>query len=77
MYLNLNFMKMITLIDTKSFQSVLCLKDHKDYVYDIDENPCFLEDDFARIKCFPIKEDGEPDFSKEVEIYGKYLINTY
>ncbi len=61
-------------IKKKAFQYVICLQDNKGYMYDVKENPSFLENDFARIKCFPIKEDGKPDFSKEVEIYGKYLI---
>ncbi len=65
---------MKTLINKKKFQSVVCLKDYKDYIYNIDKNPSFLDDDFALIKCFMVKEDGTPDFSKEIEIYGKYLV---
>jgi hypothetical protein len=64
------------LINNKAFQSVICLKDNKVYVYKIDENPCFIEDDYAVIKCFLIKDDGEPDFSREIEIYGKYLVDA-
>jgi hypothetical protein len=64
------------LVETKTFQSVICLKDNKAYVYDVDENPCFLEDDYAVIKCFPVKSNGKPDLSREIGIYGKYLISA-
>ncbi len=66
-------MKMI--IDRTEFQSVICLKDNKGYIYRIDENPCFREDDYVLIKCFLVN-NGEPDFSREVEIYGKYLVGA-
>lgn len=68
---------MTTLTNTRKFQAVICLKDNKVYTYNIDTNPCFLDDDFALIKCFLIKDDGKPDFSKEIEIYGKYLVSDY
>ena len=64
------------LIDRREFQSVICLKDNRVYVYRVDENPCFIEDDYVLIKCFLLKNNGEPDLSKEVEIYGKYLIDA-
>ncbi|HVD99471.1 MAG TPA: hypothetical protein VNB90_14785 [Cytophagaceae bacterium] len=63
------------LINKKIYQCVICLQDNKKYVYNIKENPNFQEDDFAHIKCFPLKENGKPDFSKEIEICGKYLIH--
>jgi hypothetical protein len=63
------------LIRKKIFQCVFCLQDNKSYVYNVKENPSFLENDFARIKCFPLDENGKPDFSREVEICGKYLID--
>lgn len=63
-------------VKKKVFQCVICLQDNKGYVYNIDENPCFSENDFARIKCFRIGEDGKPDFSREIEIYGKYLVDS-
>ncbi len=66
---------MRTLVETKTFQAVICLKDNKSYVYDVDENPCFLEDDYALIKCFLVI-NGHPDLSREVEIYGKYLVSA-
>jgi hypothetical protein len=64
------------LIDKREFQSVICLKDNRVYVYRIDENPCFIEDDYVLIKCFLLKNNGEPDLSHEVEIYGKYLVDA-
>ncbi len=64
------------LMEKKTFQSVIYLKDNRVYVYNVDENPCFLEDDDALIKCFLLKNNGEPDFSQEVEIYGKYLVDA-
>jgi hypothetical protein len=64
-------------VDRKEFQPVICIKDNQVYVYKIDENPCFLEDFHSLIKCFQTKRDEEPDFSKEVEIYGKYLVSAY
>ncbi len=63
------------LIHRKVFHCVICLQDNKGYVFNPKENPCFSEDDFALIKCYPLKENGKPDFTKEVEIYGKYLIS--
>jgi hypothetical protein len=66
---------MEVLFKNKVFQCVICLQDHKSYIYNVKENSCVSEDDFARIKCFQVKEDGKPDFSKEIEIYRKYLIN--
>lgn len=64
------------LMEKKLFQSVICIKDNRVYVYNIDENPCFIEDDNALIKCFLVKSNGDPDFSKEYEIYGKYLVDA-
>lgn len=66
-----------TLTNEKVFQSVMCLKDNKAYVYDINKNPRFLDDDFALIKCFLLKNDGKPDLTREIEIYGKYLIGNH
>ena len=63
------------LIDNKIFQSVICIKDNKLYVYKIYENPYFIEEDYSLIKCFPIK-NGKMDFTKEVEIYGKDLVSA-
>ncbi len=64
-------------VKKKMFQSVICLQDHKNYVYNVNDNPDFSKDDFARIKCFPLNEEGEPDLAKEVEIYRKYLVVGY
>jgi len=64
------------LIEQIEFQSVICLKDNRVYVYKVDENPCFLEDDYAVIKCFLMLNTGLPDLSHEVEIYGKYLVDA-
>ncbi len=66
---------MVMLIKKKVFQRVVCLQDNQSYIYNVKENPSFLENDFARIKCFRLSEDGKPDFSKEIEICGKYLID--
>ena len=63
-------------IDKKELQSVVCIKDHNLYVYKIDENPCYIEEDYALIKCFLIREGGFPDFSRMIEIYGKDLVNA-
>jgi hypothetical protein len=68
---------MKTLQKTKKFEAVICLKDNKVYTYNVDTNPVFSDNDFALIKCFLMKSDGKPDFSKEIEIYGKYLISHY
>lgn len=62
-------------IERIEFQSVIYLKDNRVYVYKIDENPCFIEDDNVLIKCFLVKKNGEPDLSKEINIYGKYLVD--
>ncbi len=64
------------LMEKKTFQSVICIKDNKVYVYNIDENPCFIEDDYAVINCFQVQHNGLPDFSRVVEIYGKYLVDA-
>jgi hypothetical protein len=63
------------LIDNKTFQSVICIKDNKLYIYNKNENPYFLEEDYSLIKCFLVK-NGKPDLTKEIEIYGKDLVNT-
>jgi hypothetical protein len=62
------------LVDKQVLQPVICLKDSKFYVFKIDENPSYIKEDYGRIRCYLVKEDGEPDFSKEIEIYGKYLV---
>jgi hypothetical protein len=62
-------------IDNKIFQSVVCIKDNKLYIYKIDENPYFIEEDYSFIKCFLVK-NGKPDFTKEIEIYGKDLVSA-
>lgn len=66
---------MEVIIDKGSFQSVICIKDNNTYIYKIDENPWFLEEEYSLIKCYKIK-NGSPDFSKEIGIYGKDLINA-
>jgi hypothetical protein len=63
------------LIDNKVFQSVVCIKDNNLYVYKIYENPYFIEEDYSLIKCFLVKY-GRPDFTKEIEIYGKDLVSA-
>jgi hypothetical protein len=63
------------LIDNKIFQSVICIKDNKLYIYKIDENPYFIEEDYSLIKCFLVK-NGKPDFTKEIDIYGKDLVSA-
>jgi hypothetical protein len=57
------------------FQSVVCMKDNKMYVFNVNDNPNFLKEDYAIIKCFRIGKGGEIDFSNIVEIYGKDLVN--
>ena len=64
------------LIEKKAFQSVIFIKDNRVYMYNVDENPCFLEDDHALIKCFLVKNNGDMDFDNPVEIYGKYLVDA-
>ncbi len=66
-----NTIYMEKLIDKREFQSVICLKDNRVYVYRIDENPCFIEDDYVLIKCFLVKNNGEPDLSHEVEMLNR------
>jgi hypothetical protein len=73
-FLYSNTTKMEKLLD-QGMQSVICIKDNKMYVYKIDENPYFLEEDYSLIKCFLVKK-GKPDFEKEIEIYGKDLISS-
>lgn len=67
---------MKTNIILSEFQAVIFIKNNKRYAYKINENPYFLENDFALIKCFPIKKDGYPDLSNTVELYGKDLISA-
>jgi hypothetical protein len=62
------------LINKTAFQVLICIKDNKHYVYKKGENHDLTEDDYKLIKCFQVKKSGEPDFSKEIEIYGKDLI---
>jgi hypothetical protein len=58
------------------YQPVVCMKDNRMYVFNIQDNPGFLKEDYALIKCFRIIENGEIDFSNIIEIYGKDLVST-
>jgi hypothetical protein len=62
-------------VERSEFQSVISIKDNKLYAYKINENPYFLENDYALIKCFPIKKNGLPDLSQTIELYGKDLVS--
>jgi hypothetical protein len=68
-------MRMETKFQLSEFQPVVCMKDNRMYAFNIQDNPDFLKEDYAMIKCFRIIKDGEIDFSSIVEIYGKDLIS--
>jgi hypothetical protein len=74
-FLYSNIKKTAVSIDHKALQQVVCIKDNKLYVYKINENPYFIEEDYSLIKCFLVKI-GIPDFSKTIEIYGKDLVSA-
>jgi hypothetical protein len=61
------------IIEKGAFQLVKCIKDNNSYMYKVDENPWILEEEYSLIKCFRI-QNGIPDFTKEIEIYGKDLV---
>jgi hypothetical protein len=73
--INLLTMRMKAKFQLFEFQSVICTKDNRMYVFNVNDNPGFLKEDYALIKCFRIIGDGEVDFSTIIEIYGKDLIN--
>jgi hypothetical protein len=66
---------MKTHIGLSEYQPVIFIKDNKMYAYKINENPHFLDNDYALIKCFPIKKDGLPDLSNLIELCGKDLVS--
>jgi hypothetical protein len=57
------------------FQPVVCMKDNRMYAFKVEDNPGFLKEDYALIKCFRIIKNGEIDFSNIIEIYGKDLVS--
>jgi hypothetical protein len=66
---------MKTPFELSGYQPVIFIKDNKMYVYKINENPNFLDDDYAMIKCFPVKKNGLPDLSNLIELHGKDLVS--
>ncbi|MFL5727873.1 MAG: hypothetical protein ACJ75J_00180 [Cytophagaceae bacterium] len=67
---------MKALFDVKLFQTVICIKDNKSYVFNVDEHPGFVNEDYSLIRCFLVKESGHPDFTKAIEIYSKDLVDA-
>jgi hypothetical protein len=66
---------MESIIDNKKLQPVICIKDNKLYVYKTGHN-FNLRNDYTLISCYLVDTNGEPDISKEIEIYGKDLVSA-